>query len=753
MKLRPSLTRSIARFLALALLPASVAGITVVTAAASKSAAATAGCQLSGPVKHVIYLVFDNTHFTRDNPSVASDLEQMPHLLNFLTSNGSLLTNDHTVLISHTAGGILSSLTGLYPDRQGQTVSNSYFYFDPAGNPQFSTSFKYWTDRVDDANPDATSRDRLPNMVFDGKKTTPAPWVPFTRAGCDFGGVSTANIELENTGIGPYGDMSQAFGVGSPEWQDAKVSNGFPARTAAGAKALTDYVGIAIHCANGGGICTSNARNTANSRPDNLPDEPNGYAGYLALFGAKYVNRAITPDGNACVNDTSGQPVTDPFGQCGFPGFDGAYAKNTLGYVAQMQESGVPVTYAYISDAHDNHKDSFPAPFNPNFPRASGPGESDYKAQLKAYDDAFATFFDRLANDGITKDNTLFVVTADEGDHYAGGAGIPQADGSLAYAHANCSWTTTPACPSNQIGEVNLNIKKLLPVGTPSFSVHRDSAPAFWVNGQPDRTNATLRKLERDVAGLSAIDPYVSSSPTPVFLQLADTVGQKALHMINTDPARTPSFTAFGNPDYFVTDVGPSCGTNPCIDYHFAWSHGDTQPVIAETWLGLVGPGVKNLGIDSRTWTDHTNVRSTTLALAGLRDTYVHDGRVLVEAIESDALPHSLTAHRHTLLKLGDIYEQLNASFGQFGLDLLTASTSALKSTDETKYESIETSIVNLTAQRDSLAGQIKAALDAAAFDDQALDEHQAKEWIARARSLLDQAQQLAGGGQSGSGN
>jgi DNA repair ATPase RecN len=126
---------------------------------------------------------------------------------------------------------------------------------------------------------------------------------------------------------------------------------------------------------------------------------------------------------------------------------------------------------------------------------------------------------------------------------------------------------------------------------------------------------------------------------------------------------------------------------------------------------------------------------------------------VLVEAIESDALPHSLTAHRHTLLQLGDAYEQLNASFGQFGLDLLTASTSALKSTDETKYESIETSIANLTAQRDSLAGQIKAALDAAAFDDQALDEQQAKEWIARARSLLDQAQQLAGGGQSGSGN
>jgi hypothetical protein len=741
MNLRPSLAHSIARLLALALLPASVAGITAVTAAASKSAAAATGCQLSGPVKHVIYLVFDNTHFTRDNPNVPSDLEQMPHLLNFLTSNGSLLTNDHTVLISHTAGGILSSLTGLYPDRQGQTVSNSYFYFDPTGKPQFSTSFKYWTDLVDDST---GARDHLPNMVFDGQKTTPAPWVPFTRAGCNFGGVSTANIELENTATGPFGDMSQAFGTGSPEWSDAVASNAAPSGTAARAKALTDYVGIAIHCAQGGGICTSNAKNTANSRPDKLPDEPNGYLGYQALYGAKYVDPAITPDGNACVNDTSGQHVTDPFGRCGFPGFDGALAKNTLGYVAQMQEAGVPVTYAYISDAHDNHTSAFPAPFNPTFPRASGPGETDYKLQLKAYDDAFAAFFGRLANDGITKDNTLFVVTADEGDHYAGGAGIPQADGSLTYAHSNCSWTTTPACPSNQIGEVNLKITSLLPAGSPSFSIHRDSSPTFWVNGQPARTNATLRKLERDVAGLQAIDPYVSSSPTPVFLQLADSVGEKALHMVNTDPARTPSFTAFGNPDYFVTDGSLSCGSNPCIDYHFAWSHGDIQPEIATNWLGLVGPGVKNLGVDSKTWTDHTNVRSTTLALAGLRDSYVNDGRVLIEAIQTKALPQSLIAHRATLLRLGDVYEQVNAAFGQFGLNLLTASTRAVKSTDETQYESIETSIANLAAQRDELAAQIKAALNAAAFDDQALNEQQAKAWIAQAQSLLDQASALA---------
>jgi hypothetical protein len=49
---------------------------------------------------------FDNLHFTRDNPDVPSDLEQIPNLLNFLKNKGTLDTNHHAVLISHTAADI-----------------------------------------------------------------------------------------------------------------------------------------------------------------------------------------------------------------------------------------------------------------------------------------------------------------------------------------------------------------------------------------------------------------------------------------------------------------------------------------------------------------------------------------------------------------------------------------------------------------------------------------------------------------------
>jgi hypothetical protein len=69
----------------------------------------------NGTIKHVIYVQFDNTHFLRDNPNVPSDIEQMPSLLNFIQDNGVLMSNDHTALISHTATGILTPLTGVYP--------------------------------------------------------------------------------------------------------------------------------------------------------------------------------------------------------------------------------------------------------------------------------------------------------------------------------------------------------------------------------------------------------------------------------------------------------------------------------------------------------------------------------------------------------------------------------------------------------------------------------------------------------------
>src|SRR6266540_7533321 len=248
----------------------------------ASAAPASAGntCQLQSPknnIKHVIYVQFDNTHFLRDNANVPSDLEQMPHLLNFITGNGTMMANDHTALISHTATGILSSLTGVYPDRMGQPVSNSFRYFKTDGTTRTGVSFAYWTAPLFD--PAGSTTDTTPEMINENGKIAPAPWVPYTRNGCDFGAVATANTILENTAI----DIPTVFGPGSPEAAEVAAKPG---------QAFADFVGIGVHCAQGSLLCS--AANQA--RPDLLPDEPGGYSGFNGLFGAKYVDPVIKPD-------------------------------------------------------------------------------------------------------------------------------------------------------------------------------------------------------------------------------------------------------------------------------------------------------------------------------------------------------------------------------------------------------------------------------------------------------------------------
>jgi hypothetical protein len=733
-------------------------------------------CQLRNGVKHVVDITFDNVHFFRDNPNVPSDLELMPNLLGFFENNGTMMSNSHTPLIAHTAVDILTTLTGLYGDRQGMPISNSYRTYNPDGTTDPASSFAYWTDPVfDTANSPTTGHDTHPSMVYSAtppatarrapspNRTTPAPWVPFTRSGCNVGGL-IANIELENTAA----DIPKVFGPDSPEAQQlAADPDSFKDPEVA------DYVGVAVHCARGNSFCATaqgvkfgQSSRSATAVSDVLPDEPGGYSGFSALFGHRYVapqlgagTPNLTRNGyqvtNAAGNlvDLNGNQINGAFLKTpGFPGFSSINASQSLAYIADMQESGVPITYGYISDIHGNEHIPGLTACN-GAPAALGSGSACYIAQAQYYNQAFGTFFNRLAADGITPANTLFVLSSDEGDHEAG-ANVGRA---IQPTPANCDGATvsggtvTPdvpcTYPAGSFGELAGNLTGLLATernNTTPFAVETDTAPEFYLTGNPSPASSNVRTFDRDVAALTAQNPYTGTTQ-PIANYLADPTEESILHMINADPARTPTLAMFAKPDYFLSTGSPTC--SPCVTQNtgFAWDHGDYAAEINTNYLGLVGPGVKTLGLDGSaadagpnsagpdsgqrtvpgsgttgTWVDETDIRPTLLYLAGLHDDYRSDGRVISEVLASPRR----ALRSPTVTALGQCYKQLNSSVGEFGTSTLQASTQALESTSpgDIDYRTTEGALARLDQARDALAGQIKGALSSAEFGGDQID-------------------------------
>lgn len=702
------------------LMPLVLGATTLATAAAlaaegkSPAAPGQRSCQLhshGNKIEHVVYLQFDNVHLRRDNPNVPSDLEQMPHLLNFLQENGTVSNNHFTPLISHTAHDIVTSMTGVYGSRNGWAIANTYGFFKPDGSVGLQSSFLYWT---------GLSGDGQLQMINEKGKNAPAPWVSWTRAGCDVGAFSIANIEFESIPA----DVITVFGADSPEAAEANSN-----RTLATA----DFEGISLHCAKGSPLCAK-----GDSKPDLLPDEPGGYEGFSALYGNQKVQPVISP--SAPVKDMDGNIIADSHGNPGFPGFDPT-ATQSLGYVAQMLEAGVPVVYLYISDAHDNELGA-----SLTTEGTFGPGEAPYVQQLATYDEAFGKFFARLENSGITKDNTLFVITADENDQFVGGPPSP----------ANCDGIHVP-CTYAKKGEVDLFIDRELltqRMNTTPFTINFDDAPNFYVNGNPAPTDPVTRKIEQDVNALTVTNP-VTNNPDKVSALLADRAEMQILHMIPFAQDRVPTFTMFGNDTYFDETASGTQHSQPCTDTStacvefdsgFAWNHGDFQGQITRTWFGMVGPGVLRQGTTDNVFSDETDLRPTIMALAGLTDDYVHDGRVLVEDLDQDVLPPAIKSNSNSYLALARAYKDVNATKGPLGVASLVYANKSINSSDAT-YAQYLTTITAIASERDQLASRMIALLDGAAF--QGTSVRDSDDLIEQANRLVARVQALAGEAQN----
>ena len=107
-----------------------------------------------------------------------------------------------------------------------------------------------------------------------------------------------------------------------------------------------------------------------------------------------------------------------------------------------------------------------------------------------------------------------------------------------------------PALPDQGFGELDADLSRLLAPetgDTTPFAVHSDSAPTYYVTGNPAQMAEVTRKLEHHVAALTAFDPIIDTD-IPVTARLADQQEQSFLRMVTADPNRTPTFILFGDP-------------------------------------------------------------------------------------------------------------------------------------------------------------------------------------------------------------
>ncbi len=98
-----------------------------------------------------------------------------------------------------------------------------------------------------------------------------------------------------------------------------------------------------------------------------------------------------------------------------------------------------------------------------------------------------------------------------------------------------------------------------------------------------------------------------------------------------------------------------------------------------------------------------------------------------------------------SFVALAQIYKQLDACVGQFGLATLGISNRALESntTGDNTYNTLENDLISFGNQRDALAGQMILLLEGAEFNKQPFSDAQAQSLISQGQALLNQVTSL----------
>jgi len=124
------------------------------------------------------------------------------------------------------------------------------------------------------------------------------------------------------------------------------------------------------------------------------------------------------------------------------------------------------------------------------------------------------------------------------------------------------------------------------------------------------------------------------------------------------------------------------------------------------------------------------------MGLVGLKDDYEHDGRVLFEVLDDNAVLQGKQGDRNLIARLAQAYKDINAPVGQLGRKTFAISTAALTGDDST-YGILEGQIARLTNERNAIAQKMIDMLEGVEFDGRRIDPIKAELLIVEADVLM----------------
>ena len=527
-------------------------------------------CNLGNGIKHVVYIQFDNVHFRRDNPNVPSDLEQMPNLLNFLEGNGTFLHQSLDAADLAHLGRHRDGLTGVYGDKFGVPIGNSFGLFGPNGVAHLSELF-HLLDRS------------------------------FWPTGCRRCSTSAARTPRR------HGCRSLAPAAMSAPFRSPTSSSRTrpPISTTCSARILRSTRRISTTTTRPSPISRASAsiapkgalsaRRTP--RPTSCKDEPGGYTGFTALFGNANVQPQISPGGP--VTDLDGNVIADSHGNPGFPGLQ-SHGLADIGLCRDDARGwGAGRLRLYRRRARQSRTRAVRRQHrNRANLRAGRGGLCQAAPGLSTRHSASSSPGSRQRRDS-RRQNTLFVITADENDHFVGGPPSPANCDGVTIALHLCQERRDRYRSEPADGD---GVRRRTPFAS---ALRRRADFLHQWQSRPDSSPLT-RRFEHEAGRSTAFNPDHRAKRDHIDTGYRRSAGASLPAHGHRRPepnpqlhhVRQPRLLPVGDRQYAALRADlPSCSHE---ETGFAWNHGDFQTRDHQDLARDGGPGVRESGCDRR---------------------------------------------------------------------------------------------------------------------------------------------------------